>query len=222
MHDGHRQRLKKRFLNEDLDRFEDHNILELLLFFGIAQKDTNEIAHNLLNTFGSLSAVFDAPHSQLKKVPGVGEHIATLIKLIPSLTRIYIRDKTKCKLLITSADLGAYILPHFFGMSEERLFVMYLDMKKNLLGSEFVSDGSMKNLPIDYRKIIDGVLKYKASNVVIAHNHPGGIALPSINDVNSTKDLANMLSYMDVKLQDHIIVADGDFISFRDSNIPIE
>ncbi|MBR4949817.1 MAG: DNA repair protein RadC [Clostridia bacterium] len=211
--------MKKRFLEEDLDKFEDHNILELLLFFGVAQKNTNEIAHNLLNTFGSLSAVFDASHSQLKKVPGVGDHIATLIKLIPSLSRAYIKDKTKCKLFITTEDLGAYILPHFLGISEEKLFVIYLDMKKNLLGSEFISEGSMNNVPIDYRKIIDGVLKYKASAIVVAHNHPGGIALPSMNDINSTKELSNILSFMDVKLFDHIIVADGDYISFRDSNI---
>ena len=77
----------------------------------------------------------------------------------------------------------------------------------------------MNNVPIDYRKIIDGVLKYKASAIVVAHNHPGGIALPSMNDINSTKELSNILSFMDVKLFDHIIVADGDYISFRDSNI---
>lgn len=219
MHNGHRQRIKKRFLDEGLDGFNDHNILELLLFFGVPQKDTNEIAHNLINTFGSLSAVFDAPYSQLKKVSGVGDNVATLIKLVPSLARVYMTDKAKYKLFITSSDLGEYILPRFIGMNEEYVFVMYLDIKNNLLGSEFVAKGSLTNVSMDFRKIIDGVLKYNAVNVVIAHNHPGGIALPSCDDINSTRSLADALRLVNAKLYDHIIVADNEFVSFRDSNI---
>ncbi len=219
MHNGHRQRLKRRFLEQDLDGFDKHNILELLLFFGIPQKDTNEIAHNLIDTFGSLSAVFDAPYSQLTKVPGVGDNVATLIKLIPSLARVYMTDKYKYKLFITSSDLGNYILPRFVGINEERVFVMYLDIKNNLLGSEFAAKGSLTNVSMDFRKIIDGVLKYNAVNVVIAHNHPGGIALPSTDDINSTRALSDALRLVNAKLYDHLVVSDNEFVSFKDSNI---
>ena len=218
VHDGHRQRLKSRFLQQGLGGFEDHNILELLLFYSLPRADTNEIAHDLLNQFGSLSGVFDAPVDSLCKVKGVSTHTASLIKLIPELISIYHSDKLKDTQIINSTNrAGEFFKPRFYGKKNEEVHVMLLDDKKKMIRCEKAFEGTVNTTPITVKKIVSLVLDSNATGVILAHNHPGGVALPSHRDIVSTEKIYKALELINVKLCDHIIVADDDYVSMADS-----
>ncbi len=218
VHDGHRERLKARFLSAGLNDFEDHNVLELLLFYSIPRSDTNVIAHQLLNTFGSVSAVFDAPVEELCKVKGVSTHTASLIKLIPRLFPIYESDKTKDIEIITSTeDAGRYLMPRFFGKNNEEVHILLLDDKHKILACTKLFEGTINATSITIKKIVAEVMKYNATTVILAHNHPAGVAIPSRNDILTTKKIGQALYLMDVHLKDHIVVSDGDYVSMLES-----
>ena len=218
LHDGHRKRLKARFLTDGLSGFEDHNILELLLFYSIPRSDTNEIAHLLLNEFKSLSAVFDAPVEELCKIKGISNHTATLIKLIPELLSVYHTDKTKdTKIVNSTNEAGRFFIPRFYGKKNEEVHIMLLDDKKKLIKCEKLFEGIVNSSPVTVKKIVASVVNSNATAVVIAHNHPGGIALPSRSDIITTEKIFKALKLINVELSDHIIVADDDFVSLADS-----
>lgn len=219
VHAGHRLRLKKRFLLEGLEHFEKHNILELLLFFAIPQGDTNVTAHNLLSHFGSIRAVLDAPYDELVKIKGIGEHGATLIKLIPAIARTYMSESSEnsAQYLCTTEARGNYLLPRYFGVLNETVYLLCLDNKGKPLGCSLIFEGSINSSQISLRKIVQTALAFNATCAVISHNHPNGIALPSQADLLTTLKISEALQFINVELIDHILIADGDFISFNDS-----
>lgn len=218
MHDGHRGRLKNRFLAEGLDGFTDVQALELLLFYAIPIQDTNPLAHRLLERFGSLTAVLDAPVEELKTVDGIGDHAAALLHLIPQLERFYRVDAAKQeKILVTLEDCAAYLLPHFYGRKLETVFLLCLDAKCKVLCCTEIGEGNVNSAGISVRKIMETALNARATSVVLAHNHPSGIAVPSQEDILTTKRLAMCLQSVEVTLVDHIIVADDDYISMAQS-----
>ena len=218
IHKGHRERLKTRFLEEGLDNFTDIQVLELLLFYAIPQKDTNPIAHRLLVHFGSLSQVLEASPEELKKVDGISDHSATLLSLVTEIGRYYLVDRTmREKILPTIDDCGKYLVSFFFGRSNETVFLLCMDAKCKVLCCKEVGEGSVNSAGISIRKIVETALAANASTVVLAHNHPSGIALPSAEDVQTTRRVAAALSAVEVHLADHIVVADGDYVSLAQS-----
>lgn len=218
MHAGHRERLRGRFLREGLDQFEPHNILELLLFYAIPRKDTNELAHRLLDTFGSLSAVFDAPVEALARVEGIGLNAAALIKLIPAANRRYLGDRLREGIAAGSSEAsGALMLSKFNGITVEQVVLFCMDNLCRVRHSVVVSKGTQTMVSINLRKIVETALRQNASNVILGHNHPNGVAVPSKDDVDATKALRNLLAAMDIDLRDHIIVADGEYFAMSDS-----
>lgn len=223
LHENHRMRLKQRFIKENLDNFAEHNILELLLFYSIPQKDTNPVAHDLMKRFGSLSGVFDASYDELLKVKGVGSHTATLIKLMPAIFRCYEQDKQdENKILDTTVKLGEYLKPKFIGRSNEIMLLLCFDQKNRLLCCEMLAEGTIDSTPVTIRHIIEVVMRVKAYSVVISHNHPQSWAIPSYQDIQVTKSIKEKLSLLKVHLRDHIIVAGGDFVSMADSGMLID
>ena len=218
VHKGHRERLKARFLETGLDSFTDVQALELLLFYAIPQKDTNPIAHALLDRFGSLSQVLDAPLEALKKVPGISDHSASLLRLVTELARFYQVDSAQRTEVLTSLDAcGRYLVPRFFGRKVEMVFLLCLDAKCKVLCCREIGEGSVNAASISVRKVVEAALSANATTVVLAHNHPSGVALPSADDVQTTRRIAAALSAVEVKLIDHIVVAEGDFISMAQS-----
>ena len=218
LHDGHRQRCKQRFLRAGAEGFDDHQLLELLLFYAIPQKDTNPIAHALLDRFGSLSQVLDADVEELKKVPGISGHAATLLRLVTDLARFYQVDSAQRTEVLTSLDAcGHYLVPRFFGRKVETVFLLCLDAKCKVLCCREVGEGSVNAASISVRKVVEAALSANATSVVLAHNHPSGVALPSADDVQTTRRIAAALSAVEVTLIDHIVVAEGDFISMTQS-----
>ena len=193
MHKDHRKHTKDRFLSEGLDSFEPHNVLELLLFYSIPQKDTNETAHMLINRFGSLSAVFDAPYDDLLTVPGISEHSATLIKLS------------------SIEDIGKYLVARYLGVTEETVLLLLLDNKFGLIDCVKVHEGSVNSSAITMRKLIETALFKRASMVVLAHNHPSGVALPSSDDLFTTQQVKRAFDLVEIGMLAHIIVAGDTF-----------
>ena len=220
VHDGHRARKKRQFREHGLDAFADHEALELLLFYAIPRIDTNPIAHRLIDRFGSLDAVLSAPTEELEKVEGVGENAATLLSLLfPLVRRSRMTASRQPVILNGCKSTGAYFISLFFGMRDEHLYEACLDAKGKLLQCFKVADGSVDTVNINIRVIVENALKCSASAVILSHNHPSGVALPSEDDNRTTLMVYNALYTVGIKLVDHIIVADDDFVSLRDNGL---
>ena len=218
IHRGHRERLKQRFLEEGLDNFTDIQVLELLLFYAIPRSDTNPIAHGLLAHFGSLSQVLEADVEELKKVPGIGDHAATLLALVIDLCRYYqVNCAQQTQMLTTLEDCGKYLVPRFFGRTKETVFLLCLDAKCKVLCCKEIGEGSVNTASVSVRKVVETALAANATTVVLAHNHPSGIAVPSNEDIQTTRRIAAALNAVEIYLADHIVVADGDYVSMVQS-----
>ena len=218
MGEGHRQRLKKRFYKEGLGHFAPHNVLELLLFYCIPRKDTNNIAHSLLKRFGSFSSVVEAPLEELMKVEGVGENTAVFLKMIPQICSYYLGDKTASKKQITStAEAGEYLWPKFLGKTKENVYLICMDTNGKVLFSDFIMEGSVTMASITARSVAEITLRVGAVQVILAHNHPRGFALPSPQDIYVTRTLHKSLEAVGILLADHIIVSNEDFVSMAES-----
>lgn len=218
IHDGHRQRLKERFLTEGLDSFSEVQVLELLLFYAIPRKDTNPIAHALLDRFGSLSQVLEAPQEALCQVAGVSANSAGLLQLVTEVGRYYLVNRTtKLTILPTVDQCAMYMMPFFFGRRTETVFLLCLDAKCKVLCCKEVGTGSVNSAAISIRRIVEEALAANATTVVLAHNHPSGLAIPSEEDIQTTRRLAAALHTVEITLADHIVVADDDYVSMVQS-----
>lgn len=217
LHKNHRERVKKRFLEEGIDSFAPHQAMELLLFYGVARQDVNELGHRLIHAFGGFSAACDAPLPELLQIEGVGEHTAVLLKLIPELARYYATDKNRDVCLNSTKAAGEFMISRFIGRNDEHVYMVSLDNKCKVLATTLLHEGSVNAAEINLRKLLATALKYNASGVILAHNHPGGVALPSPEDIATTARVAQSLHAVGIALIDHIIVADLDFVSLADS-----
>jgi DNA repair protein RadC len=220
IHDGHRQRLMERFNKEGLDHFDPVQVLELLLFYSIPRRDTNEIAHALINRFGSVSRVMDASLEELMQVPGVGRNTAVFLHLAKQAGRYYQVDSTRKGAVVKDTeDCGQYLLPYFIGRQKETVFLLCLNANCNVISCREVGEGEINSAVISPRRVVEIALAEKASTVVLAHNHPSGVALPSREDVLVTQRLAAALAAVEVTLFDHLIVAGDDFVSLVQSRL---
>jgi DNA repair protein RadC len=210
LHNKHRERLRNRLKTEGPDHFEDHQLLEALLFFSIPRKDTNDTAHSLIEQTGSLSAVFAADVEQLRRIDGVGEHSATLIKLVNGIMRRIASSEVNPRTSYNKCSkLAKYFANLFVGLSHERAYLMMLDNSYRLLDCIHVCDGTINALPVLTGKMIEKTLLKQASMVVFAHNHPGGVALPSPEDIETTNHLMAAFDLVGVHMLEHIIIS-GD------------
>ncbi len=219
IHDGHRQRLRERFMHQGLDHFTDVQALELLLFYCIPRQDTNELAHHLLKRFGSFTQVLDAEIEDLVQVKGIGENAAIFLKLIPAAGRYYQVDRVEKQdqPLLTIEACGNFLHPYFSGRCNEMVYLLCLDAKGKAIACRLVGEGGINSAGVPIRKIVEIALSVKATSVVLAHNHPSGIALPSHEDVATTQRIAVALQAVDVVLADHLVIADDDYTSMVQS-----
>ena len=220
VHDGHRERLRARFAEHGLESFNELNALELLLCYAIPRRDTNEIAHRLLDAFGSLSGVFQASMQELTSIPGIGENAATLILMVPQLVKKARVSKAKeTKIIRNSTDAGNYLLPYFLDEPDEIVMMLCLDNKRAVICCREMGRGVVNCVDANIRRMVETALKVKTTTVIIAHNHPNGVALPSREDDNFTRTLYRSLGLLGITLEDHIIVANDEFVSLADSGV---
>ena len=223
IHDGHRQRLRERFLREGLDNFDELQVLELLLFYCVPRQDTNPMAHALLERFGSLAQVLEADPAELRKVPGIGDNAATFLALVMSASRYYQVNKASSAVILpTIEQCGKYLLHRFHGRRNETVFLLCLDAKCKVLCCKEVGEGSVNAASISIREVVQTALSCNATSVVLAHNHPSGVALPSQEDIATTRRIYAALNAVEVHLVDHIVVADGDYVSMVQSGCGID
>jgi DNA repair protein RadC len=220
LHEGHRKRVKDRYLSEGLDAFEDHQVLEMLLFYCIPRKDTNELAHRMIREFGSLAGLFEADPKDISRRCGVSENTAILVSLIPSLARRYFKTKWGNKpVLNASAKAGEYAVSLFAGRIYEVFFVICLDSQNRVNYAALVQEGTLTEAPVYPRLIVEAALRHQANSVILAHNHPGGKMQPSMADIEVTKRITQALEPISVNVVDHIIVAGERYFSFKENGL---
>lgn len=210
--------MRERFCESGLSSFADHNVLELILFYSVPRKDTNELAHGLLNHFGSLTAVFEASVERLMEVPGITYNSAVLIKLFTEVGKRYAVSKhDKGFIFKDSKQVAKYVSSLFIGESTELFYVICLNGRNQIISSDKHSNGSVNSTSVSIPVVLDTVARHKASGVILAHNHPSTVATPSNDDIETTQKLDKLLKEMRITLIDHIIVGcDGKCVSLND------
>jgi len=210
----HRERVRKAYLKNSFDSMSDSNVLELLLFYAIPRKDVKEIAYALINRFGSLEGVFDADIKELIKVDGVGENTAILINLFHNVgIRINKNKNAKIKTLNDSIKSMEFAENELSGLTKEEILVITLDNKLNIISANNVSQGNAGTASVEPYKILESIVKDSASNIILAHNHPGGESKPSLADLNFTIEVINLCRMIHVHVNDHIIVGENGAFS---------
>ena len=219
-HSGHRSRMKKKLMQSGFDHMEPHEVLEILLYYAIPQRNTNDIAKNLIDRFGSISAVFDASVDMLKSA-GLTEHQALYLTMFPDIARIYLVDKYENQDKIIDYDnITGFIRDRFIGLEEqENVLLILIDKKGKLVYSGIISQGDFNSASISIREIVTLAINYAATSAFIAHSHPSGLTLPSKEDVLVTRDLKKALKLVGIHLLDHFIVADHECVSLAESGL---
>jgi DNA repair protein RadC len=216
--EGHRQRVKSQYLQGGLESFSDSRALELLLFYALPRKDTYPLACRLLERFGSFCGVLEAPIEELRQVEGMTEHAAILLTLNTDASRRCLVARAQAhRILRTIDDCGEYLMPCFYGCRDEQVYLLSLDAKGHPLGCRLIGKGSVNSANVPVRKIVAAALSINATAVVLAHNHPSGIALPSQEDIQATEQVRSALDAVGIQLVDHIIAAEDDFVSMKQS-----
>lgn len=222
IHQGHRKRLKERFLEHGVDSFTEVQILEALLFYSVPQKDTNEIAHFLIKRFDSLKKVFEASYSDLLEVKGIGENSASLIKFFQMASKKYLElayTETKEKIYNTPKKLKQYCKQLFLGEKKEMVYAIALDCDLAIIGKEALNTGDPDSVFLSYRRLTEFVHKKNTSRIVLTHNHPNGTEMVSRSDIDATRDVAELLDQLSVELVDHIVVGKTGATSMKEENI---
>lgn len=220
-HEEHRERVRADFLSHGFDEQTPlHKVLEMLLFYSIPRKDTNEIAHALKERFGSLEGVLEASPEELKKIRGIGDSTVAFFKLLVYITKTYRSNKMLKNERIDNMDeMYDFLAAKFLGLTREAFGIAGFNSRGDLLGFDILNEGDISSVGVSMREIMEVAFKYNASAVIIAHNHPGGNAVPSLDDIKLTETVVEALKHISVVLIDHIIVADnGDYVSLRQSS----
>ena len=220
VHENHRERMRDKYITQGADGLDPHELLEIMLYYSIPRSDTNPLAHKLIDTFGSFSGVLDAAPEDLATVEGVGKKTAVLLKLFLDVQRAYKEDQLKnIKRFSRIDEFGEYLLPRFIGRRNEIVVLMCLNSKNEILCTNILFEGSVNSALFDVKKLVSTAIRVNAASVVIAHNHPGGIALPSSKDIETTVQVLQLLNSLGIILRDHIIFANDDFVSMAQSPI---
>ena len=217
IHDGHRKRVREKFLKSGLESFQPHEILELLLFYGIPRVDTNGIAHELLKKFGNISAVFNASAEDLKAVKGMTDNAVALIKLVPQLLNVYSSDIHNGDAMDNIKTATSYFVSQYIGVTDEEIKVCCLDDNLKVISCSTVIKGTVNSAPVNVRKIVEAAYRSNSSIIILAHNHPNGVPVPSQADITITRQLVGTLSAVGIDMIDHIIVGKNTAVSMKNS-----
>jgi len=214
---GHHKRLRERFIKSGLDGFHDYEVLELLLTYVFPNRDTKPIAKDLLAKFKTLTGVFGADPQELQEIKGIGERTAVYLKLLNDTLGFVFEERARNEEIqfTKTPQLFEYFKATIGNKKNEVMRVVYLDSQNKLIHAENLSEGTVAEAVAFPRKIVEGALKHHAISVIIAHNHPGGVAEPSANDDKVTEQIKNALKTVGIGLQDHLVIAGDEYFSYR-------
>lgn len=220
IHSGHRARLLETYFTTGINSLSDVEALELMLGYAIARRDVNPLAHRLLDEFGSLHRVFEAPIEKLRLVSGVGPRTAALIRLTADLWSRCERSRLTDQLFLRSTgEIGRYLVARTDGVGEERAWLLSLDARCRVIECRELCRGAVNSVNLPFRRVVEAALLANASTVVLAHNHTSGTLLPSLEDVEYTRQIAQALELVDVSLSDHFILGERNYISMKASGM---
>ena len=224
---GHRERIKEKFLKNGIDGFAEYEILELLLTYCIPRKDTKPIAKELLNKFKSLDNIFKADFDKLSAIDGLGKNSIVFLKLIGDLPSIIYKDELKNKKLvdketlkISNKDILLKYLRNKIGYEEiEKFYVLYLSSSNEVIKFEENSVGTLDRSSVYPREIYKKIINLNAKSIILAHNHPSDNITPSKCDIELTNEIAKGLKNFGALLIEHIIVTKNSYFSFLEEGL---
>jgi DNA repair protein RadC len=217
---GHRRRLKQKFMNSGIETLHEYEALELLLTFAIPRQDVKPRAKALLEKFDSVKGILDAEIDDLKKIEGIGESSAILFKLVKETASLYLKQKAKEKKQVTcTTELLNFCKTVMGGKKDEEFCVIYLDVQNQIIEFETVQRGVVNQAVVYPRQVLESALKKKASAIILAHNHPSGHVRPSDADIRLTKTIQETAKVLDILVHDHIIIGENRFFSFREEGL---
>ncbi|MBQ9779221.1 MAG: RadC family protein [Clostridia bacterium] len=215
LHGGHRARMRARVLQTGPESLADHELLEMLLYYSIPRSDTNNVAHGIIERFGALSGALEARIEQLSDVEGVGESSALFLRLVGELARRYAAQKLEVGepegVFDDPAKIAAFLYPRFLGLTVERVYLLLFDNGMRLLDCMHVCDGSVSGVLISTRRMVERAVAKNAAAVILAHNHPGGKAVPSGEDMRLTRQIDHAFRLLEIPLLEHYVFSDHSF-----------
>lgn len=220
LHSGHRERTKKQLLEGGFnDTTPSHVLLETLLYFSVPQRDTNPLAHQLLNTFGNIGSVLSAPRAELLKIKGITDNTVSLFRIMAAVERrAMLEENARNDSVTTYDEVGAYLVRQFANIREENVGILFMKGSGKIVMFDFVGGGDLATVGINTRRIVELSVKCDATMAVLCHNHPSGVALPSPRDIEITKGLISTLNNLGIRLVDHVIVSGRDFVSLAQTS----
>ncbi len=219
IHQGHRQRMWKKYNEHGMECLEDHEILEMLLFSSYPRRNTNDIAHNLINHFGSLEGVVNASREELCEIENVGPAAAASISFLNDFAKRFHGEDNSGLILPNSITIGEFCVKLLSDCKTEVSYALYLDSSFAFLGQQRLSKGTSSSVEFDLRAIVERAIKLRCQNIVLLHNHPCGTLTASQNDVATTRRVSNALQSIGINVLDHIIVAGKQYISMRSAKL---
>ena len=217
---NHRKRLRERFEKTGAEGMHDYELLELLLTFSIPRRDVKPVAKKLISSFGSLPGVLDADQKELEKLSGVGSMSASLIHLIKELYTTYLAENMKKQDALSSPQAVInFSRVKLSGLSNEAFMVIYLNVKNEVIDYALLQEGTLDNVAVYPRRIIETALSHHASGVILVHNHPSGNPMPSKEDKLLTKDIVDAALALDIRVLDHLIVGKQGYFSFMENGL---
>lgn len=221
LHKNHRLRMKERILSQGISSLQEHEVLEYLLYYAVQRRDTNPLAHRIIQHCGSLSDVFHASYEDLLSVPGVTPHIALFLNTLPDIfAYCNAKEQQEQKPCLEEKDAReAFVLSQLGRNDREHACLVALDAHKRVIAVKTSMTGSFSELAINIRDVLTFCLQKKAAYLLLAHNHPSGVASPSQEDIDTTRTLIRTLSGIEVQVLDHLVVANGRVYSFVENMI---
>lgn len=206
LHKGHRQRLLKKYLENGIHSLEDHEILEILLFFAFSRCNTNDLSHKLINKFGNIKQVLNSPVEEISQIKGIGENSAVFLRFLGDFAETY-NSETEPQILLDKVEkVLDFCTKNFQNSQTESFHFLMLDKSNRLAGTISKTDCEFNMVNVDMRSILMKAFNVNASSVIIVHNHPNGTALPSNNDIKCTRNIAETLTALNIQICDHIII----------------
>ncbi|HVY54499.1 MAG TPA: DNA repair protein RadC [Thermodesulfobacteriota bacterium] len=217
---NHRQRLRERFRKTGADGMHDYELLELLLTFSIPRRDVKPVAKKLISEFGGLPGVLDADQKKLEELSGVGSMSSTLIHLVKEMYSTYLAEKMKKGDLLSSPEsVLKFVRVSLSGMMNEAFMVIYVNVKNEVIDHSLLHEGTVDNVAVYPRRIIESALSRNSAGIILVHNHPSGNPRPSPEDRALTNEIVDAAKTLDIRVLDHIIVGKDGYFSFMENDL---